>query len=370
MRRIVSAKIKFISLVPRGANQLPVIYKSDDDTVNFTSLTKAMDKFDEKGELLSVVYAPEMVDSQGDIASEETIKEMMYNAAKDGYDVDIRHDGKALAKEEAYIAESFIIQKGDPRFAEFENYKGEKVDVTGGWATVIKIENQDLRKAYREGKWNGVSMAGDGVFAAEKQDQDGVRKFLDLLKDSLKNKPDSGDLNMDKSELTEILTKNNETLATAITEGITKALKPDGETKGGSGDGKAVEKAECPVAKPTLKDATDLKQVEKYQKELVAYKAAQSVDWEDPESIAEYQKAMATEQEADPSDADAGIEKEDSDEVKTLKKQLAKAQMASNAGEEKPKPAAAGSINISKADEDLLRQGQAAGQAHNKNRGY
>lgn len=375
MRRIVSAKIRFLSLVPRGANQFPTIYKSDsDDTVTISSLVKATDDFDEQGELLSVVYAPEVEDSQGDIASAEVIKEMMQGAAKDGFDLDIRHDGQALSKQDAFVAESFLIQKNDPRFADFKNYQGESVDVTGGWATVIKIENKDLRKAYREGEWDGVSMAGDGVFATEKQDVDG---FLEKLAALMKNNPSDGDLDMDRKELESILKERDEKLTSSIVAEVTKALKPEPTKKEGEAEGEGegestVSKAECPVKKPVLKSATDPKALAAYQKELTAYSLAKDVDWEDPEAVAAYAKAVAESGE-EISDEDANVEKEDSEEVADLKRKLAKAQRSSNVTEEgngpnKPSKTTSAS-GISKEDADLLEAGRKAGQEHSKARG-
>jgi hypothetical protein len=376
MRRIVRAKINFLSLVPRGANQLPVIYKSD-DSVELASLVKATDDFDEKGELLSVVYAPEMVDSQGDIASEETIKEMMYDAARDGFDIDIRHDGKALKKSDAFVAESFIIQKGDPRFDGFKNYSGETVDVTGGWATVLKIENRELRKAYRNGEWNGVSMAGTAEFAQEKHDD--PKSFLSKLARFLKTSSDDGDIEMKTEELTAILKENNKALVESLAEALTKSGKPEGQPEGDKNKGEDLNKGDdtCPVPKPVLKNATDPKAVAKYQKELKAWKLAKEVDWEDPDAVEAYNKSL-TENEVTVTDQEAGIEKEDSEEVADLKRRLAKAQRQSNVSNGNSQDRPAGDvqkqdqvtvIGISKEDLELMQAGQKAGQAHNKNRG-
>jgi hypothetical protein len=162
-RRIKKAKINFLSLCPRGANQLPTILK-DDGTFTLQTLVKASEDFDVKGELLNVVYAPELRDSQGDIASAEVIKEAMYDSSKSGMNIDIRHNNVAVPKDKAFIAESFIVQKGDARFADFKDYTGKAVDVTGAWATVVKIEDAELKRLYKTGEWNGVSMGGSGVF--------------------------------------------------------------------------------------------------------------------------------------------------------------------------------------------------------------
>lgn len=383
MRRIVSAKIKFLSLVPKGANQLPVIYKADDNSVRLAALCKAAEDFDEKGEMLSVVYAPEMIDSQGDIASAEVIKDMMYEAAREGFDLDIRHDEKPLGKDAAFVAESFVIQKGDPRFADFTNYKGEKVDVTGGWATVIKIEDKALRKAYRDGEWNGVSMGGTAEFSHEKQDVD-VKDFLTRLAESLRvNVSAYGDIQMDAKELTALLKENNEALATTLVEVIGKILKPE-ETKGETNKSEEITAPPaddgCPVKKPVLKNATDPKAVDQYRKDLANWKLAKEVDWDDPDEVAEYQKAISAKPEdAAAEDEEAGVEKEDSTEVADLKRRLAKAQRRSNAststndrpqGNNSQQQMVATSGGISKEDLELMSEGAKIGQAHNKQRGF
>ena len=152
MRRIKKARIQFVSLVPKGANGIATIYK-DDGSFNFGLLVKdAGSAFADKGELVAVVYAPERRDSQGDIASAEVIKEALYESARNGFDIDIRHDGKAVPRDKAFVAESFIVQKNDPRFTDMKDYSGTPVDPTGSWGVVLKIDDQELRKLYREGK--------------------------------------------------------------------------------------------------------------------------------------------------------------------------------------------------------------------------
>lgn len=373
MRRIVRAKVQFLSLVPRGANQLPVFYKSEDkDGSNFkmTSLTKASDDFEEKGELLSVVYAPELRDSQGDIASADTIKQMMYDAAKEGFDLDIRHNEKALSKDAAFVAESFIVQKGDPRFENFKDYSGNEVDVTGGWATVIKIEDKELRKSYKEGQWQGVSMAGQAEFVPD------TDSFLKSLAEAIKkNNTDNGDIDMKSEELTALLARNNE----ALVESIAKALKPEAPAAPEGTKKEDTKKSDNPFGeKPKFTgDYAKAEDVAKFQKSLAAWKAAQDVDWDDADSIAKYHAELAktsASADAELNDEEAGIEKEDSDEVKTLKKQLAKAQRQSNAGEEstaqKKASTAASYGGLTKEDVDFLNAGRKAGQSDNKAKGY
>lgn len=165
-RRIKRAKIKFISLVPAGANRLPVLVK-EDGHFEMTMVSKATEDL---GEIHAVVYAPESRDSQDHIASAEVIKGMAYSFQQGGGQLDLRHDGKALDRDRAYVAETFIVQKGDPRFEGLKDRDGNSVVTDGAWGVVIKIEDDSLRKLYKEGKWSGVSLAGTAELEVEKED--------------------------------------------------------------------------------------------------------------------------------------------------------------------------------------------------------
>jgi hypothetical protein len=235
-RRIKKAKIEFISLVPAGANKMPVLYK-DDGMVEIETLVKASSDL---GELTAVVYAPEHRDSQGDIASAEVVKDMAYDAARRGVEIDLRHDGKAVGRERAFVAESFLVAKGDERFQGWKDRDGKQVDLTGAWATVIKIEDPELRQLYRDGKWGGVSMAGQAeVIETEKADGDGEtppswfhKAFTTALRAiGLGGTPTEEDIDMKKDELQEILKQDRADLVKDITaalgDTLAKALAKD-----------------------------------------------------------------------------------------------------------------------------------------------
>lgn len=314
MRRIKKAHINRIALVPRGANQLPVLYKSDEQRVSISTLIK--DDIDSRGEITAIVYAPEMRDSQGDIASAEVIKEMSYEFSRSGLgDVDLRHDDKPVTKEQAFVAETFIVQKGDERFVGMKDYSGNDVgDLTGAWAVVIKVEDENLKKLYKEGKWNGVSMAGPAeVEYTEKEDLD-IESFLsaDLNKadrsrlqqmlnrisnhlglsraNAYQSITLSGDIDMKPEELAKAISDGNadlaknmqEGVATAVTQVLTKAglIKEDGSN---STDPK-------PKAEDALVfkgDITDPKAVKKFEYDTKRAAIEKSMDRSDPSSIAD-----------------------------------------------------------------------------------
>lgn len=159
-RQILKCDIRFVSLCRRGKNGFGVLYK-DDDTIEFQCLTK---EGEDDGTILSVVYAPGRPDADGHFADSEVVKEMCYTHSMNGLQIDIHHNGKALQKGDIYVAENFIIQKGDPRFENWKNADGTPAgDLTGGWAQLYKVDNETLREQYRSGEWNGVSLAGPAI---------------------------------------------------------------------------------------------------------------------------------------------------------------------------------------------------------------
>lgn len=331
-RRITKARAKFISLVPRGANQMPVLYKSEDATAAFDMLTKAGADFAEKGEILAVVYAPEIRDSQGDIASQEVIKDMAYNAMKDGFALDMKHNGVALTKEQAHTVESFIVQKADPRFADFKDYADKPVDVTGAWAVVIKIDDPSLRSLYKEGKWNGVSLLGPAVVEVGKADDEGVltsilTKILTTL--GIKKAEPTGDDTMTAAELA----ANNAVLAKAIVDGMTATLTAAGLIKAAPDPAKPVV-TEVAKAAPVFKgDPTKPEDLRKHSLLLKQHALAATVDFNDPVALEKHLalvEEMAKSAEAPGvTDDEAGIVKSDTPEVRVLKKQLATLQKQS-----------------------------------------
>lgn len=290
MRRIRKAKIEFISLVPAGANMLQPVYKTD-GTVSFGALTKASDNFDEAGELTAVVYAPEHRDSQGDIASAEVVKQMAYDFVANGAKVDIRHDGKALPPEKARVGETFIVQKSDERFHGWKDKSGKDVDLTGAWATVIKIDDPELRQKYRNGEWAGVSMGGTAIVDQEKSAtlDDFVAAIQKALNPTRPTEPESDTMN---EEQFKILQKSLTDGFASLGESLTKALAPktdDKKVEDKKTEDKKVEK-KAPVFKG---DYGDEVAVRKHAIALEMFKLEKETDMEDPEQFQDFMEKSA-----------------------------------------------------------------------------
>lgn len=160
IKRIKAANITYLSLVPRGATQLGVLYKDDSGSVEVAGLAKSLGE----GRLLAAVYVPGLEDAHGDFADDpKVIEQMAHTFLKNGAKLDVLHNEETLSKTAAFVAESFIIQKGDERFKDLKTLDGRSVDATGGWGAVIKIEDPKLQSLYADNRWNGVSMFGPAI---------------------------------------------------------------------------------------------------------------------------------------------------------------------------------------------------------------
>lgn len=201
-RRITSAKVTHVSLVSRGANKMPVLMKSG-GRVEFSMLFKAAE---EEGLLYCLVYVPEengAVDTEGDVAPRTVVKQMAHGFISNGAHLDVEHDLIVLAAEQASVAETFLVQKGDKRFEGWVDNYGKPVDATDAWAMVIKVSDAGLRKAIKDGRIAGVSLFG----LAEVEP---ITKSTSILED------------MNEAQLKALLDQRD----AALLEAITKAVKP------------------------------------------------------------------------------------------------------------------------------------------------
>jgi hypothetical protein len=316
MRKIKNAVITTIALCRRGKNGMRTLFK-DDGSVELSTLVKA----DAQGELLAVVYAPERPDADGDFAEAEVIKGMAHGFLRDHRQLDIEHDGKTLPQDAAYVAESFLVAKGDERFKDWKDYDGNPVgDLTGAWAVKLQIEDPAIRKAYAEGGWDGVSMFGRA--AVEHVDPKAASKRVAArLGKARGNNHEESD--MDEAKLKEILGS----FKAELTEMVKSMLPEPAENT----ENEQVEKSE--LEPPTFEgDPTSGEDLEKFEKALRAYELRKALAEGKltAEKVAELRKALA---EPQPTEAEAGVEEGDSAEVRTLKMQLFKAQRRTNAPE-------------------------------------
>jgi hypothetical protein len=349
MREILDANILFISLCPLGKNGFATLYKAETEHAEFTGLTKALDNFDEKGQLAAVVWAPDRRDSEGDFASAATVEKMAHSFLRNGAEIDLMHDCKPLNAEDVYVAESFIIQKGDPRFANVENYDGNVVDVTGGWGVIMQINSPELRKAYREGEWAGVSMYGPAkvreVETVDKAKVEAIRTVI-TQKETEDMKPEEIQALVDE-KVTEALKKADDERAEAAAAEATEETEETEET---------TEKSEAPEI-----DLTDPEAVREHAKakRIEALKA--DVDWNDPKAVEAYAEKLEKLQKGEE-------ETEETEETDETDETAEKAEKVKPAGSNVSK-----GVDDAPANEDdekkLMSEGRSFAAIINKSRG-
>lgn len=155
-RRLSDVDVKFISLVGKGANGKTIIWKSDAGyrmpDAGWEKEIPILKIDDEKRVVFGIVYSPDEVDSQGDTMTAAEIEKMAYrfmeNRRTDKIDKD--HDEKA---DEGFVAETWLVKKGDPVFAD---------QPAGSWAVGIKVTDNATWKLVKSGKIGGLSMGGEG----------------------------------------------------------------------------------------------------------------------------------------------------------------------------------------------------------------
>jgi len=323
MRRIKHATVKRLALCKRGKNGLKTLFKSD-GTAEWATLTKGDP---EKGELLAVAYPLGLPDADGDFADTmRAIESMAHSFMREGAQLDIEHDGEVLARDAAFVKESFIIQPGDARFAAWPGYDGEPVDVTGGWAVKLQIDDPNLRESYRNGEWDGVSLFGPA--AVEQVDVKAASQRVAARLGGVQ------EIDMTKEELQAVLAAQDAKVAelvksaveAAMTAKVPTAPKPEPKQ----------EAAPATLTPPTFTgDPLDAQALADYERTLRSYELQKAIVSGEmtADKLAELRKSLAEPpvSVAELVEANIPAKDEDSAEVRALQVKLFKAQRRSNA---------------------------------------
>lgn len=309
-RRIKRGKITHVSLCRRAMNQLPVLMKSG-GRVQIDLLTKSAGE----GLLHSLVYVPNIVDAEGDVASAEVVKQMAHDFLANGGNIDIEHNLEVLGPDKVRIAETFIVQKGDERFAGWKDYQGRDVDATGSWGLILKVLDPELRAAAERGELNGVSMFGQAEIET-----------------------------LTKTNTNTMTPEQMQALAEMLAKSLQAAMKPP-----------------TPAAREPIPFEGDPLNPEDLAKHMDKVLFA-SLDLSKPSDLAKWQGHVAKRQ-AEIAKAQVPqqteLEKAQA-ELKKAQETLAKLQKASGApveGEQKPDETPA--VGLSKAEKDLFAAGRA-----------
>lgn len=112
-------------------------------------------KSEEVGEehyVLGVVLEPDTTDSQGDIYTAETIRETAYLFMEEYQNIGLQHSG--LINDSVKILESWI-QRDDATIG------GQSVKA-GTWMLAVRVIDDDLWQAVKDGRITGFSIGGTG----------------------------------------------------------------------------------------------------------------------------------------------------------------------------------------------------------------
>ena len=142
-------QIQEISLVKAGANGVQFITKAADGAPRVMAAIKKTDSV--KKIAVGIVYQPDTPDSDNEMATAEEIEKAAWGALQNHAIVKTGHKESEAAP--AFLAESYIVKAGDPD--EFPE---------GGWAVVVKVEDDALWEQIEKGEFQAFSMGG----AAEK----------------------------------------------------------------------------------------------------------------------------------------------------------------------------------------------------------
>jgi len=341
-RRIRALDVTRIALCKQGKNGFTTVLKGDGQFC-LEAIAKAVGQ----SELLAVVYAPNQEDDDGHFASAAVIKAACHSYNRDHRTLDIEHDGRVLSTQDAYVAESFIVAKGDERFSDWKRYDGSPAgDLTGAWATLVKLENPVLQKACRSGELDGVSLFGQAAFdqaeskAAAKRVADSLGKSRDV---------NNQEIEMTKEEMAEILSGFKAEMVAMVKSAVA------GEPEADKG---------APAAPEFKGDATNPSDLESFEKELRSYELNKSLKSGklSADKVAELRKSLTA---SEPSDEETGVEAGDSPEVRSLKQQLFKAKRRSNA----PAAPATGEDSIEAVAKAAADEGRAIANLFNEQRG-
>lgn len=90
------------------------------------------------------VYAPDVLDAHGHYMTKEELQKVAHDFMRNRltHSIDLQHNNRLVS---AHIVESFIARKGDPDFDE------------GAWVATVKIDDDVVWKAIKDGEINGYS---------------------------------------------------------------------------------------------------------------------------------------------------------------------------------------------------------------------
>lgn len=326
-RRIKHAFVKRLALCKQGKNGLTTLYKSD-GTAEFATLVKGDTA---KGELLAVMWPDGLQDEDGDFSdTAAALDSMTSSLISNGGELDIEHDGKVLTSEQVRINEVFRIQESDARFHGWQDYDGNEVDVTGGAAVKIQIDDPALREAYASGEFDGVSLFGPA--AVEQVDLKAASKRVAARMGG------TTEIDMNEKELQAALAAHKTEVADLVKSAVESALKDNTPAPAAEVVAPVTEDKPVALEAPTFTgNPLIAEDMEAYETALRGYELRKAIASGDmtADKLAEMRKSLTEKVPTVEALTEAGIQADEGDsaEVRKLQVQLFKARKGSNAPE-------------------------------------
>jgi len=320
-KRFRKLRVTHVSLVRRGATKMRATFKDVEGKVavslpTLVVKTAACEKLlEDEGILTSIVYAPNRVDSQGDMASREVIRDAAHNWLARGGHVDIGHDLEPVGSDRARIAETFIVHKGHPDFLGITDEDDHEIDIDGAWATRIKLLDPKLKAMAKSGEIGATSLFGTAEYEPDvKPASSSIEEaFADFLA-KFDRREDDTENDMNADELKKALKESNDSLVLAMTTTLKEAIAPSAKPPGDKEPSRKVVEFKG--------DPRDLAAVRKHYD---AVRFAQ-IDMNDPEAVKALVEELEAEKADDKDDKSKGKKAKKSDEspdVAELRRRLA-----------------------------------------------
>lgn len=177
MPRMTEVKIKFISLVTKAANKKKfAIIKSENGTIEIDSFIFKQDE--DKRLITSIVYEPDVKDTQGDYMTAEDIEKAAHDFMTTyGEGADIQHDDK---KANVDIVESWV--------AKTDTTIGGQFIKKGTWVATAKVNDDEIWDAVKKGRITGFSMGGLATKINKNDDTEdkGMEEIRKMLEEIIK----------------------------------------------------------------------------------------------------------------------------------------------------------------------------------------
>ena len=128
-----------------------IVTKDKDGKVESWQATFDFIKMDDEQRLVGgIVYEPDVVDSQGDSASDSEIEKAAHGFMMESRIIGIMH--KEAAGKRVDIVESYIVRE--------PFHMNKRIIKRGTWMLVVKVHDDELWEGVKSGKLTGFSMGG------------------------------------------------------------------------------------------------------------------------------------------------------------------------------------------------------------------